>query len=130
MILLTGAHQATHSQDSLCKNTAVGSCSLLQGIFPTQGLNPGLLHYRQILYCLSHQGMRSLARNMNKRKNENLGHFNQSTTASSRSSSNFSSCSCHCSNSLPISPPLQALSLKFFSYVGDENLQLNILCML
>jgi len=28
----------------------------LQGIFPTQELNPGLLHYRQILYCLSYQG--------------------------------------------------------------------------
>ena len=27
---------------------------LLQGIFPTQGLNPGLSHCRQILYCLSH----------------------------------------------------------------------------
>ena len=27
-----------------------------QGIFPTQGSNPGLLHCRQILYCLSHQG--------------------------------------------------------------------------
>ena len=29
---------------------------LLQGIFPTQGLNPGLSHCRQILYQLSHQG--------------------------------------------------------------------------
>ena len=38
------------------KNTGVGSHFLLQGIFPTQGLNPSLLHYRQILYCLSHQG--------------------------------------------------------------------------
>ena len=28
----------------------------LQGILPSQGLNLGLLHYRQILYCLSHQG--------------------------------------------------------------------------
>ena len=28
---------------------------LLQGIFLTQGSNPGLLHCRQILYCLSHQ---------------------------------------------------------------------------
>ena len=37
------------------QNTGVGSCSLLQGIFPTQGLNPGLLHCRQILYQLSHQ---------------------------------------------------------------------------
>ena len=34
----------------------VGSLSLLQGIFPTQGLNPDLLHCRQILYHLSHQG--------------------------------------------------------------------------
>ena len=34
----------------------VGSHSLLQEIFSTQGLNPLLLHCRQILYCLSHQG--------------------------------------------------------------------------
>ena len=34
----------------------LGCHSLLQGIFPTQGLNPGLLHWRQILYHLSHQG--------------------------------------------------------------------------
>jgi len=31
-----------------------GSCSLLQGVFPTQGSNPGLLHCRQILYQLSY----------------------------------------------------------------------------
>ena len=36
------------------QNTAVGNLSLLQGIFPTQGLNPGLPHYRQIIYQLSH----------------------------------------------------------------------------
>ena len=34
----------------------VASCSLLQGIFPTQGSNPGLLHCRRILYQLSHKG--------------------------------------------------------------------------
>ena len=34
----------------------MGCHFLLQGIFPTQGLNPGLLHCRQTLYCLSHQG--------------------------------------------------------------------------
>ena len=34
----------------------VGSLSLLQGIFPTQGLNPSLSHCRQILYQLSHKG--------------------------------------------------------------------------
>ena len=38
------------------QNTGVDSLSLLQGIFPTQGLNPGHLHYRQILYQLSYQG--------------------------------------------------------------------------
>ena len=38
------------------KNIGVGSHSLLQEIFPTQGSNLGLLHYRQILYHLSHQG--------------------------------------------------------------------------
>ena len=34
----------------------VGSLSLLHGIFPTQGLNPGLPHYRWILYQLSYKG--------------------------------------------------------------------------
>ena len=38
------------------QNTGVGSLSLLQGIFPTQELNPDLPHCRQILYQLSHQG--------------------------------------------------------------------------
>ena len=37
------------------QNTGVGSLSLLQGIFPTQGSNPGLLHCRWILYQLSHE---------------------------------------------------------------------------
>ena len=38
------------------QNTGVGSLSLLQGILLTQGLNPGLLHCRGILYWLSHKG--------------------------------------------------------------------------
>ena len=38
------------------QNTGVGSRSLLQGIFPTQGSNLGLLHCRRILYSMSHQG--------------------------------------------------------------------------
>ena len=37
------------------RNTGVGCHALLQGIFLTQGLNPGLLHCRQILYQLSYQ---------------------------------------------------------------------------
>ena len=39
------------------KNTGVGSLSRLQGIFPTQESNPGFLHWRQILYQMSYQGM-------------------------------------------------------------------------
>ena len=42
--------------DSPGKNTGVDSHDLLQGIFPTQGSNPGLPHCRWILYHLSHQG--------------------------------------------------------------------------
>jgi len=37
------------------QNTGVGNLSLLQGIFPTQGLNPGLPHCRWILYQLSYK---------------------------------------------------------------------------
>ena len=42
--------------NSLGQYTGVGSLSLLQGIFPTQGLNPGFLCCRRILYQLSHKG--------------------------------------------------------------------------
>ena len=43
-------------EDFSGKNTEVGSLYLFQGIFPTCGSNPGLLHCRQILYQLSHKG--------------------------------------------------------------------------
>ena len=46
--------------DSPSRNTGVGCHALLQGIFPIQGSNPGLPHWRQILYHLSHQGSPSL----------------------------------------------------------------------
>ena len=49
------------------KNTGVGCHFLLQGIFPTQGSNPGLPHCRQILYQLSHKG-RPLAEPQGKSK--------------------------------------------------------------
>ena len=42
--------------DSPGKNTGMSCHALLQGIFPTQGLNPGLPHCRWILYHLSHPG--------------------------------------------------------------------------
>ena len=46
----------TQENSSPGQNTGVGSLSLLQGIFPTQGSNPGLPHCGQILYQLSHKG--------------------------------------------------------------------------
>ena len=49
-------HGLYSSWNSPGQNTAVGSLSLLQRIFPTQGLNPDLPHYRQILYQLSYKG--------------------------------------------------------------------------
>ena len=42
--------------DSPGKNTGVGCPALLQGIFPTQRLNSGLLQCRWVLYHLSHKG--------------------------------------------------------------------------
>ena len=49
-------HGLYSPRNSPGQNTGVGSLSLLQGIFPTQGSNPGLLHCRQILYQLRHKG--------------------------------------------------------------------------
>ena len=49
-------HPMDSPQNSPGQNTGVGSLLLLQGIFPTQGSKPGLLHCRWILYQLSHKG--------------------------------------------------------------------------
>ena len=50
------SHGLYTSWNSPGQNTGVGSLSLLQGSFPTQGSNPGLLHWGWILYQLSHKG--------------------------------------------------------------------------
>ena len=42
--------------DFLGKNTRAGCHAFLQGIFPSQGSNPGLLHFRRILYHRCYQG--------------------------------------------------------------------------
>ena len=57
-LLSMGSHRVRHDWSDLAAAAACGvdSHSLLQGIFLTQGWNPGLLHCRQILYSLSHQG--------------------------------------------------------------------------
>ena len=49
-------HELYSPWNSLDRNIRISILSLLQGIFPTQGLNPGLLHCRWILYQLSHKG--------------------------------------------------------------------------
>ena len=53
------------------KNTRVGCHFLLQGIFLTRGLNPGLLHWRQILSQPSHQGSPNFI------NTENISNFNK-----------------------------------------------------
>ena len=55
-------------RNSSAKNTGVGSHFLLQGIFPIQGLNLGLLLCRQILYYLSLQGSPPWILHNNKRQ--------------------------------------------------------------
>ena len=50
------SHRLYSPWNSPGQNTGVDSLSLLPGIFPTQGLNPGLPHCWQILYQLSHKG--------------------------------------------------------------------------
>ena len=55
------------------KGTGVCFHFLLQGIFPTQGSNPGFPHCRQMLYHLSHQGSHKKRRRDHKvRKGENI----------------------------------------------------------
>ena len=63
IILINVKVKVAQSCPTLCNpkewigpNTRVGSLSLLQGIFPTQGSNPGLPHFRWILYQLSYKG--------------------------------------------------------------------------
>ena len=53
-------HQLYSPWNSPGQNIEVGSLSLLQRIFPTQGSKPGLPHCRRILYQLSHQGNPSI----------------------------------------------------------------------
>ena len=53
---MTVAPQLLCQWNSTGKNTGVGNHSLLQGMFPAQESNLGLLHCGQILYHLSYQG--------------------------------------------------------------------------
>ena len=70
------------------QNTGVGSLSFLQGIFQTQGLNPGLSHCRWIHYQLSHQG--SLMTNKQFIKKQRHYFANKGPTSQSYGFSSFS----------------------------------------
>ena len=59
--------------NSLGKNTRLGCHFLLQGLFLTQVLNPGLPHCGQVLYCLSHQGSFPLSRGIFQTQGSNPG---------------------------------------------------------
>ena len=61
-------------------NTRVGSLPLLQWIFPTQGLNQGLLHCRQILYQLSYQGSPVIRVGLQKKKLEEMNQKQEQQT--------------------------------------------------
>ena len=54
--LLWWSHGLYSPWNSPGQNIGVGNLSLLQGIFPTQGLNSGLPHFGWILYQVSHKG--------------------------------------------------------------------------
>ena len=56
LLFFTSDESESGSFVSPVQNTGMGSLSLLQGIFPIQGSNPGLPHCRRILYQLRHKG--------------------------------------------------------------------------
>ena len=58
---LFGSHRLYSPWNSPSQNMGVRSLSLLQGIFPTQGSNPGLPYCRWVLYQLSHKGSPSIS---------------------------------------------------------------------
>ena len=63
----------SNSANSSGQNTGVGSLSLLQEIFPTEGSNQSLLHCRQILYQLSYQRSWLNRENTSERRDEGGG---------------------------------------------------------
>ena len=92
--------------DFLGKSTGVGCHFLLQGIFPTQGSNPGLPHCRQTLYHLSHQGSPKDLEEGNKGVRFNPSAVDSHGSGVRRENSfmeNNNSASPECPSSLPVS---------------------------
>ena len=95
--------------DFLGKSTGVGCHFLLQGIFLTQGSNPGLQHCRQMFYPLSHQGSRTSCRFYWQSKTtdslrslgDQAGLLNKTTAQSRKEGPNARACSSTGSTALP-----------------------------
>jgi len=94
--------------DSPGKDPGVVCHALIQGIFPTHGQNPGLLHCRQTLYCLSHQGA---LKTQNSPSVPYLAHPTHSGSLSSTSSSYLFSLSHLCNSTSSISSCLDFAGL-------------------
>ena len=75
-------HGLYSPRNSPGQNTGVDSCSLLQGIFTSQGSNPGYPHCRQILYQLSHQRSLMLGKFEDKRRGQQRMRWLDSITTS------------------------------------------------
>ena len=99
--------------NSLGQNTGVGSLSLLQGIFPTQGLNPGLPHCRWILYQLSH-----------KRSPRILEWVAYPFSSGSSCPRNWTRASCIAGDSLPTELSGKPLMLRDFAKFAYHSLKL------
>ena len=106
------------------QNTGVGSLSLLQGIFPTQGSNPGLLHCRWILYQLSHKGSPRIP--------EWLGHPFSSRSSRPRNRTGVSCIAGGFFTNWAIRETLdKSHSQRFWlrTWAGPKNLHFNSLCL-
>ena len=78
------------------KSTGMGCRFLLQGIFPIRGLNPGLLHCRQMLYPLSHQGSpKGMPRSINGMCCVNIVSWSSKTCCEQYRRQRFQSCFHH-----------------------------------
>ena len=96
--------------NSLGQNTGVGSLSLLQGIFPIQGLNTGLLHCRQILYQLSHN---------RSRKNTGVGSLSVQFSSVAQSCPTLCDPMNHSMPSLPVHHQLPEFTQTYVHRVSD-----------
>ena len=113
------------------KNTGVDCHALLQGIFPTQGLNPGLSLCRQILYHLSHQGSPRILEWVAYPFSWRSSRSRNQTRVSCIIGRFFTSCATREAQALFISIPqilLNGLSLLYIHFLGELIHSLDLNC--